>query len=900
MVIVSKEIVEKTKKLAVYGGKKINVYQLNLLSEIDLNIDKLPFSIRILLENALRNFDDFLVTTEDINTIANWPANTGKLAIPYMPSRAILQDFTGVPLIVDLAAMRDAMKKHGGDAQKINPLIPTDIVIDHSVQVDSYGSKESLAINLDLEYQRNSERYNLIKWAQKAFKNFRVVPPGSGIVHQVNLEHLAKVVDIREFRGEPTAVVDTVIGTDSHTTMINGLGVMGWGAGGIEAEAVMLGQPYYMLLPEVIGFKLTGQLPEGTTATDLVLTVVKMLRKKGVVGKFVEFFGPGLFSLSLPDRATIANMAPEYGATMGFFPVDDVTLEYMRLTGRSEDHISFVREYLINQNLFLNKDSPFPTFSDTLELDMSEVKPSIAGPHNPDELVSLEEALERVIEYQENHISQRSKGAEIRTSTIELEGETVKLTDGNIVIAAITSCTNTSNPFVLIGAGLLAKRAVELGLKIKPYVKTSFAPGSLVVTDYMRKLGLDKYLEELGFHTVGYGCTSCIGNSGPLKEQIEEAIKSEDLYVTSVISGNRNFPGRVHQLTLGNFLASPILVVAYALAGKTDINLLEDVIAEGKDGNPIYLKDLWPTQEEINEAVERGVNPDMFTYQYSRIFDGDIKWQALDAPKTILFDWREDSTYARHPPFFERFTKDPHELKDIVDARVLMLLDDKVSTDHISPAGAIAKESPAAKYLLDNNVKESDFNTYGSRRGNHEVMMRGTFANIRVKNQIVPGKDGWWSKFIPDDEVMSIFDASRKYLEHNISVIGIGSEQYGQGSSRDWAAKGPALLGMKAVLVKSIERIHRSNLIGMGILPLQFEEGQGWRELGLNGTELYSITGIAEGLTPLKKLEVCAKRSDSTEVNFKVITRIDTAVEIEYYRYGGILNYVLAQLLKNS
>jgi aconitate hydratase len=619
-----------------------------------------------------------------------------------------------------------------------------------------------------------------------------------------------------------------------------------------------------------------------------------------VVGKFVEFYGPGLSKLSLPDRATVSNMAPEYGATMGFFPVDEITLSYMKLTGRKSDHIDFVREYTKAVGLYRTDDSPDPIFSDTLELDMSEVKPSIAGPHNPDELVSLEDALERVIEFQENHISQRSKEAEIHTASFELNGKKIELSDGNIVIAAITSCTNTSNPSVLVGAGLLAKKAVEAGLTTHPYIKTSFAPGSLVVTDYMKNLGLDKYLEELGFHNVGYGCTSCIGNSGPLPQVIEEAIKQEDLYVTSVLSGNRNFPGRVHQLTLGNFLASPLLVVAYALAGRTDCNLTEESLGKDNNGKEVFLRDIWPSQEEIRDAVETGVNPDMFIMQYSRIFDGDIKWQSLDAPQSTLFDWKSDSTYVRLPPFLDEFNSDPENPQDIKNSRILMLLDDKISTDHISPAGAIAASSPAAMYLQNNDVSIDDFNTYGSRRGNHEVMMRGTFANIRVKNQIVPGKDGWWSKYLPTDELMSIYEASKKYIDNRIPVIGLGADQYGQGSSRDWAAKGPALLGMRAVIVKSIERIHRSNLIGMGVLPLQFEEGQGWRELGLDGTELFDIEGIEEGLTPLKKLQVTATKSDSTEVKFTVTTRIDTEIEIEYYRYGGILNYVLAQLLKDN
>ncbi len=898
MINLSEDDIKKTKSSDNFNSKEVVSYRIDKLQELGINIDKLPYSIRVLLENVIRNYDGFLVNLEDVNTVANWPEGAGSKDVPYMPARVILQDFTGVPLIVDLAAMRDAMANEGGDPEKINPLIPTDIVIDHSVQVDSYGQKDSLSINLDYEYNRNTERYELIKWAQNAFKDFRVIPPGSGIIHQVNLEYLASVVDIRDVKGEKTAVIDTCVGTDSHTVMINGMGVMGWGVGGIEAEAVMLGQPYVMVLPEVIGFKLTGSLPEGATATDLVLTVVEMLRKKGVVGKFVEFFGEGLDSLALTDRATIANMGPEYGATMGFFPIDNATLDYMTLTGRDEDHIKFVEEYAKAQHIFRTSDAVDPEFSDVIALDLSDVKPSIAGPLNPEERVSLSDAKARAIEYQEAYISNRSKEAEIRTAEFEFKGENVKLTDGNVVIAAITSCTNTSNPDVLVGAGLIAKKAVELGLSTKPYVKTSFGPGSLVVTEYLNKLDLQKYLDELGFNVVGYGCTTCIGNSGPLPPVIDNAIRENDLYVSTVSSGNRNFSGRIHALTRGNYLASPMLVVIYAIAGKTDINLLTEPIGKDKNGNDVFMKDLWPTQKEISDAVKSGVEPEMFKANYSNILNGDIKWQSLDAPSSTLFKWVEESTYIRLPPFFDNYTSDPENPDDIKDARVLLLLDDKISTDHISPAGSIAVESPASKYLQENNVKIENFNSYGSRRGNHEVMMRGTFANVRVKNQIAEGKDGWFSKYMPENKVMSTFDVSRKYISDNTPVIGMGAKQYGQGSSRDWAAKGPALLGMRAVIVKNIERIHRSNLVGMGVLPLQFEDGMGWREYGLDGTEVYTINGISEGLTVGKMLDVVAKKSDGTEVKFKVKARIDTEVELEYYKYGGILRYVLAQLLK--
>lgn len=896
MIKLNAEQIHQTKSVETINGKEVTVYRIDKLANSGVDIQKLPYSIRILLENVLRNYDDYLVSLDDVNTVANWPIGTASKDVAYMPSRVILQDFTGVPLIVDLAAMRNAIADENGDPEKINPLIPTDLVIDHSVQIDSYGSKDSINTNMELEYKRNRERYELIKWAQKAFINFRVVPPGSGIVHQVNLEYLAKGVDVRDIKGEQTAVIDTVVGTDSHTTMINGLGVMGWGVGGIEAEAVMLGQPYYMLLPEVIGFKLYGELPEGATATDLVLTVVQMLRQKGVVAKFVEFYGSGLDNMSVPDKATISNMSPEYGATMGFFPVDEATLAYMKLTGRDEDHIKFVEEYTKLQNIFRTPDAPAPEFSDTLELDLSTVTPSISGPLNPEERVALADAKERALEFQEAYVSKRSKDAAIHSAAIEIDGEKVSLSDGSLVIAGITSCTNTSNPSVLIGAGLIAKKAVEKGITSKPYVKTSLAPGSLVVTQYLNKLGLNEYLEKINFYTVGYGCTTCIGNSGPLLPQISKAIVDNDLYTGSVASGNRNFSGRIHPLTLGNYLASPMLVVSYALAGRIDMDLTREPLAKDKDGNDVFLKDIWPTQQEIKDAIETGLNPEMFKNNYARILEGDIRWQSLDAPKSTIFEWKDESTYIRHPPFFENFNRTPSELIDIKGARVLILLDDKISTDHISPAGNIAIDSPASAYLQEHGVKQSDFNSYGSRRGNHEVMMRGTFANVRVENNLAPGTKGWWTNYLPENKIMTIYDANVKYKENNIPVIGLGAAQYGQGSSRDWAAKGPALLGMRAVIVKSIERIHRSNLVGMGVLPLQFEQGQGWRELGLDGTEVFDITGISN-LSVGKKLDVTATKADGTKVEFKVTARIDTEVEIEYIKFGGILQYVLAQLL---
>ena len=907
---ITEDMVLQAKAREDLGLGECVVYRLDKFAEASgVNIDRLPFSIRVLLENVLRNYDGKLITLEDVQAFANWPDGSGNKDVSFKPSRVVLQDFTGVPLWVDLAAMRDAMAELGGDPEKINPLIPTDLVIDHSIQVDYFGSSRAFAFNLKREFERNKERYALIKWAQNSFKNLRVVPPGSGIVHQVNLEYLASVVDLRDIAGEKVAVIDSVVGTDSHTTMINGLGVLGWGVGGIEAEAVMLGQPYNMVLPEVIGVKLYGELPEGATSTDLVLTVTEMLRKKGVVGKFVEYFGPGLSNLSVPDRATLANMSPEYGATMGFFPIDEATLNYLLLTGRDPKRIEFIRKFAKMNKLYRTDATPDPVFSDVLELDLSTVKPSLAGPSNPDERVEMNHLKERVNESLITFAKERAPLAiasqegstssqdMLRTAKVTYGNIDVNLTDGDLVIAAITSCTNTSNPSVMIGAGLLAKKAVELGLHTKPYVKTSLAPGSRVVTEYLKQLSLAPYLDALGFQTVGYGCTTCIGNSGPLPEPIEKAIKEYDLYVTSVLSGNRNFGGRVHALIRGNFLASPMLVVAYALAGTMNIDLSSEPLGYDPLGNPIYLKDVWPSQKEIRDAIEKGVSPEIFKKHYARILEGDQNWQELQAPSSTLFEWDPESTYIRRPPFFEGFKGEPRELRDIRGARVLVMLGDKVSTDHISPAGSIPKESPAGQYLIEHGVKPYEFNTYGSRRGNHEVMMRGTFANVRVRNRLVPGKEGWWTKYLPSGEVMPIYDAAMKYKQENIPLIILGAKQYGQGSSRDWAGKGPALLGATAVIAKDFERIHRSNLIGMGVLPLQFEEGQGWEELGLDGTEVYDIEGISEGLAPKKKLKVTAKKQSGETIKFTVTARIDTEIELEYYRYGGILQYVLAKLL---
>lgn len=906
MTTITPDIISKTKVKADLGAGEVTYYSLAEFENQGLvELDKLPFSIRVLLENVLRNFDGSLVTTEAVEAYAQWPKGQGEKDVPYMPARVVLQDFTGVPLLVDLADMREAVQEQGGDPSIINPLIPTDLVIDHSVQVDYYASPDAFSLNLDMEYKRNIERYKLIKWAQKSFKNMRVVPPGSGIVHQVNLEYLSPLVDVREVAGEPTVVLDTVVGTDSHTPMINGLGVLGWGVGGIEAEAVMLGQPYYLLLPEVVGIRLTGTMPEGATATDLVLTVTEMLRKVGVVGKFVEFFGSGLDDLTVTDRATISNMSPEHGCTATYFPIDDKTIDYLKLTGRK--NAAVVEQYAKAQRLYRTNDTPNPTYTQVLELDLSKVEPSLSGPLNPEERVTVGALKGRVNEYIDKHAQVRTQmvpaGVDGGTTTIKrkkaalkVAGEDVTLKDGDVVIAAITSCTNTSNPAVMIGSGLLAKNAVERGLKVPSYVKTSFAPGSKVVTDYIRELGLTPYLEQLGFHTVGFGCTTCIGNSGPLKPIIEEAIINHDLYVTSVLSGNRNFAGRVHNLTRGNFLASPMLVVAYALAGTTNIDLTTEPLGHDPDGNPVFLRDVWPSNDQITKAVQQGVTSNLYEQQYAVIMEGDAIWKDLDATSSVIFDWDLESTYIRRPPYFEGFRPGKSESHDIVGARVLVMASEKVSTDHISPAGAIAKDSPAGRYLQEKGLFPAEFNTYGSRRGNHEVMMRGTFANVRLHNQMTPDKEGWWTKKHPSGENMTIFDAARKYKSEGVPLVVLGANQYGQGSSRDWAAKGPMLLGVRAVIVENFERIHRSNLIGMGILPLQFVDGQGWKEIGLDGSEILTITGLSD-LRPKKVVSVTATKADKETVEFEVIVRLDAPVEVEYYRHGGILPYVTSKLL---
>ena len=890
---ITEDQIRETKKKADFGLGECFYYDLQTLEEKGLvDLKKLPFSIRVLLENALRNFDGKLVTREGVETIMNWPAKVNEEDVPYMPARVVLQDFTGVPLIVDLADMRDAMAENGGDPAKINPKIPTDLVIDHSAQVDYYARPDAMELNTKKEYERNIERYKLIKWAQQSFENMRVVPPGSGIVHQVNLEYLSPLVTIREVNGEKVAVIDSAVGTDSHTPMVNGLGVFAFGVGGIEAEASMLGLPYYLLLPEVIGVRLTGKLPEGTTATDLVLTVTELLRKKGVVGKFVEYFGPGLDNLTLPDRATLSNMAPEYGATIGYFPVDEETLKYLLLTGRDEKHVNFIRNYLSKQGLIRNSNDPEPQYSDVVELDLSTVESSLAGPRNPEERLNISELGNLMEKELQNHPTKGEGKA-----TFTLDGQEVTLKDGDIVIASVTSCTNTSNPAVLIGAALLARNAVEKELSVKPYVKTSWGPGSRVVTKYIEKLKLTKYLDSLGFQTVGYACFTCIGNSGPLKPEIEKAIKENNLYVTSVLSGNRNFTGRVHQLTSGNFLASPMLVIAYALAGTTKINILKDPIGYDQNNNPVYLKDIWPSQEEIHKSMQEGLDSEMFKKTYNHILEGDSVWKSLDSKKSLQYPWDPKSTYIRRPPYFKNFKKGKRDLKDIKGARVLVMADMKVSTDHISPAGAIAKDSPAAKYLIEHGVSPADFNTYGSRRGNHEVMMRGTFANVKFINLLGGGKKGWWTTNFLTNKIDTTFDTAMEYIKNNIPSIVLGVDSYGRGSSRDWAAKGPSLLGIKAVLAKDFERIHRSNLIGVAILPLEFKKGEGWKELGLDGTETYDILGL-EDLEPGKMLKVVAHKNGNKK-EFEVKLRIDTPIELDYFLYGGIMPYLVSKELEN-
>ncbi|MEZ4659253.1 MAG: aconitate hydratase AcnA [Caldilineaceae bacterium] len=865
------------------------------------DIARLPFSIRVLLEAALRQADGFEITKEAVETIAQWgPETAGKVEIPFKPARVVLQDFTGVPSVVDLAALRSAMHRLGGDPKKVNPLVPVDLVVDHSVQVDRFGSRFALMYNAEREFERNRERYEFLKWGQEAFDNFRVVPPATGIVHQVNLEFLAKCVMRAPYNGSPIAYPDSLVGTDSHTTMINGLGVLGWGVGGIEAEAVMLGQPIYMLLPEVVGFKLTGALPEGATATDLVLTVTEMLRKKGVVGKFVEFYGPGLSKLSLADRATIGNMAPEYGATIGFFPVDEETLRYMIGTGRTEEEVELVARYTKAQGLFRTDDSPDPVFSDTLELDMSTVGPSLAGPKRPQDRIELHNLKRDWASFLTSPVGARGFGLEKEALDTRVEithgGQTYALTHGSVVIAAITSCTNTSNPSVMVGAGLLAKKAVERGLHVKPWVKTSMAPGSQVVTRYLDAADLTPYLEALNFHTVGYGCTTCIGNSGPLPEHISQAISKGDLVASAVLSGNRNFEGRVNPYTRANFLASPPLVVAFAIAGTTNIDLENEPLGYDPNDEPVYLRDVWPSQEEVQSAIRRSLKPAMYREQYGNAFDGNEQFNEIPVAGGELFQWDPNSTYIREPTFFMDLTLDVPPVQPIVGARVLAVMPDSTTTDHISPAGSIAKGSPAAQYLEAHGVERSEWNSYGSRRGNHEIMMRGTFANIRIKNQMLDGQEGGYTVYIPDNEQMTIYDAAMKYQDDGTPLIILAGKEYGTGSSRDWAAKGPQLQGVRAAIAESFERIHRSNLVGMGVLPLQFKAGQNIDSLGLSGFETYDILGLSEEMYPGQEYTVRATAINGTVTEFTVVSRIDTPVEVNYYKNGGILHTVLRRL----
>jgi len=908
----------KTKARLKVGSTNYTIYSLKALEKKFPRVKKLPFSLRILLENLLRYEDGRSVTAQDIEALATRDVKTpNDREIAFRPARVLLQDFTGVPAVVDLATMREALAEMGGNPDKINPLAPADLVIDHSVIVDQFATSQAFGANAKLEFDRNRERYAFLRWGQNAFRNFRVVPPDTGICHQVNLEYLASVV----FAGAgKTAYPDTLVGTDSHTTMINGLGVLGWGVGGIEAEAALLGQPQSMLIPDVIGMKLVGTLPPGATATDLVLTVTQMLRKKGVVGKFVEFYGPGVAGLALTDRATIANMAPEYGATMGFFPVDAETIRYLKFTNRPAKTVALAEVYCKKQGLFRTKDTADPVFTDTLTLNLKNVEPSLAGPRRPQDRVplknskkvfreSLKNFLEKecapldqaaIAEWIEEGGSPSSKksppGVLAKTHPVTDGLVSYELPQGAVVLAAITSCTNTSNPSVMLGAGLLAKKAVERGLSAKPWVKTSLAPGSKVVTDYLKDAGLMPYLEALGFHLVGYGCTSCIGNSGPLPEAVSEAVRAGDLVVAGVLSGNRNFEGRINPQIKMNYLASPPLVVAYALAGEMDKDLTKEPLGTDRSGAPVYLKDIWPTPEEVQEAIRTAVKPAHFKKAYGEVFDGDKSWQALKIPKGRTYLWEGSSTYVRKPPFFTNIPKVPAPLKDLSGARCLVMLGDSVTTDHISPAGNIAKNSPAAKYLVEHGVSPADFNSYGSRRGNHEVMMRGTFANIRLKNFLIPGSEGNVTVHFPTGEQMSVYDAAMKYQAAKTPLVVLAGAEYGTGSSRDWAAKGTMLLGIRAVIAKSFERIHRSNLAGMGVLPLQYEQGQDAQSLGLSGQETFAVTGVAKDLAPKKKLTVTATDTEGKKTTFTATVRLDTPNEVDYYRHGGILTYVLRQL----
>ncbi len=895
-------------------------YRLDALARAGLtDLDHLPITVKILLENVLRNHDGRVVSDAHVTNLAAWDAaRPAGGEVPFLPGRVVLQDFTGVPAVVDLAAMRSAVARMGGDPQRINPLVPADLVIDHSVQVDLFGSNYAFAGNVEREYERNRERYTLLRWGQTAFDNFRVVPPGTGIVHQVNLERLATVVARRGVGAQEVAFPDTLVGTDSHTTMINGLGVLGWGVGGIEAEAVLLGQPLYLLTPQVVGFRMHGALPEGATGTDLVLTVTQMLRKHGVVGKFVEYYGAGLSSLTLADRATLANMAPEYGATAGLFPVDDETLRYLRVTGRDDALVQLVERYTKEQGLFRTDETPEPRFTETLELNLAQVEPSLAGPRRPQDRVALSGVKSG---FRQAYAQRYSAGApaagghaavavaereaprdpEPRGTTVdvELNGSRAQISDGSVVIAAITSCTNTSNPAVMIAAGLLAKKAVERGMTSRAHVKTSLAPGSRVVTDYLTNAGLLPYLEALRFHVVGYGCTTCIGNSGPLAVPLSDAIRDNDLVVAAVLSGNRNFEGRIHAQVRAAYLASPPLVVAYALAGTVDLDLTSDPLGYDANNEPVYLRDLWPTSAEVREVMGSALSPELFRQAYSRVFSGDEMWQALPVPQGAQYQWEADSTYIQEPPFFQDLTPQPAGVADISGARVLVMLGDSVTTDHISPAGSIPPASPAGTFLIEHGVGQRDFNSYGARRGNHEVMMRGTFGNVRLRNELTPGKEGDWTEHLPTGETLRIYDASQRYITAGTPLIVLAGKEYGSGSSRDWAAKGTLLLGVKAVIAESYERIHRSNLVGMGVLPLQFKPGEGRAALGLTGRGTYTINGLSAGLTPGQELTVVATRDDGTAVEFQAIARVDSLIDVEYLNHGGILPMVLRQLIAN-
>ncbi len=900
----NKNLSKKARKQLVENGQTYEYYSLSTLKEEGYDITHLPYSIKVLLESVLRQWDGHAITDEHIRNLANWTKKDyDGQEVPFKPARVILQDFTGVPAVVDLAALRDAMNKLGGDVNKINPENPVDLVIDHSVQVDKHGTEEALDENLKIEFNRNKERYEFLRWSQEVFENFNVIPPATGIIHQVNLEYLASVVVEKEVGGKVTIFPDTLVGTDSHTTMINGLGVLGWGVGGIEAEAGMLGQPSYFTIPDVVGVRLTGKLKEGVTATDAALRLTQILRESGVVAKFVEYFGEGMENLSLADRSTIANMAPEYGATCGFFPVDTETLKYLKLTGRKDEQIALVEAYLKANDMFYTSDAEEPVYTNIIELDLSTVETSLAGPKRPQDRICLDDMQEAFVKSISSPAGNSGHGLTAdefnkKAEIIFADGRKSTLETGSVVIASITSCTNTSNPLVMLGAGLLAKNAVEKGLEVAAHVKTSLAPGSRVVTGYLENAGLQEYLDKLGFNTIGYGCATCIGNSGPLPKEVEEKIIEEDLVVTSVLSANRNFEGRIHQNVKANYLASPILVVAYAIAGTVNVNLREDSLGKDKNGNDVYLKDIWPDEKELEKLVVESVKPELFNKEYSNVYKANELWNNIEVGDSPLYDFDESSTYIQNPPFFDNLSKEPSKIEALKDMNVIGKFGDSVTTDHISPAGAIAKSTPAGRYLLENDVPVEEFNTYGSRRGNHEVMMRGTFANVRIRNQVAPGTEGGLTKYMPTGEMMSIYDASMKYKEDGVGLVVLTGKDYGMGSSRDWAAKGTSLLGIKTVIAESYERIHRSNLVMMGVLPLQFLEGESADSLGLTGEETYTVD-IDDNVKPRDVLKVTATAKDGSVKEFSAIARFDSEVEMDYYRHGGILQMVLREKLND-